>query len=327
MIKNRIRKLIENRSCNQSKAFNKYNMIGEGQYGKVYKACIKNNKSCVAVKNATENLKTEYTIAKELSHYNIPAVYGHIDCSMRHFLFSEYVDGMSLRKYMKETGGRDLKKIMRQVIVILKKIHSAIPSFRHHDLHLDNIMVTPGLKVKIMDFGLSTMEGVVNKTISPPMFKNDFGIFPMSHHMYDVHLFLNDIYQDRHTSNPIKTFIKRVLPDSYLKKESPDVSNFRLRYNRDHSSLPTFDQLLKDPLFISDYLETILKKTTTSSVTVNKKPNTPQQNRAKAAAMAFLAKQKETPGKKKQPSLRRPTLKKSAPKPLSINKNKGNSIR
>lgn len=322
MIKNRISKLVESRSCNQSDKFNVYNLIGKGQYGKVYRACVKNNGSCAAIKNSRENLKTEYTISKKLNTYNVPAVYGHTNCMSRQFLFSEYVNGMDLKQYLNTKPSlSDMKTIMYKVLTTLRKIHSNLKSFRHHDLHLGNIMISKDKKPLIMDFGLATIVSVDNPTIKhDPMFKNDFGIFPDSHQMYDAHLFLNSLFMHENTPREIKFFIQRVLGPFYVGQRTKFVKNFRLRSEVTHV-LPTYDRILEDDFFKSkkkpaNILKGILA-TKKPNVKTTKPKSVTNNNKAKQNAMAFLAKTK-SPQKQKRPATRRPILRKPSAKPLTF---------
>ena len=326
MIKNRIKKVVNERSCNMRDKFNVYNQIGKGKYGRVYKACVKNNDSCAAIKNSRENLKTEYNISKKLSTYNIPAVYGHTNCTGRQFLFSEYINGMNLNQYLDTSPSlSDVKTIMYKVLSTLRKIHSNLKSFRHHDLHLGNIMISKDKKPLIMDFGLSTISGVDNPIINytyDPMFKNDFGIFPDSHRMYDAHLFLNSLITHDNTPREIKFFIQRVLGPFYVGEKTKYVKNFRLRSGVKHS-LPTYDRILGDDFFKSRVKtpEIIRGILTTRKPTVNNnnKAKSVNNNKAKSVnnkarqnAVAFLAKNKPPAATK------RPMLRKTSAKPLTI---------
>ena len=325
MIKNRIKKVVNERSCNMRDKFNVYNQIGKGQYGKVYKACVKNNDSCAAIKNSRENLKTEYNISKKLNTYNVPAVYGHTNCTGRQFLFSEYINGMDLNQYLDTSPSlSDVKTIMYKVLSTLRKIHSNLKSFRHHDLHLGNIMISKDKKPLIMDFGLTTISGVDNPTIKgDPMFKNDFGIFPDSHQMYDAHLFLNSLFVDKNTPREIKFFIQRVLGTFYVGHETKFVKNFRLRSGVKHS-LPTYDRILGDDFFKSrkktmNILKGILASKKPTVQVVNTKPKSVNNNKARQNAVAFLAKIKsKSPKKQKTPTTKRPMLRKTSAKPLTI---------
>ena len=299
--------------------FNK--LIGQGEYGKVFKAKNKNGR-VVVIKNSDKNLQTERNIAKKLNAFNVPAVYGY-----RELLISEFIDGTTFKQYIESGQRKDVKALTHRVISNLQKIHKKLSTFRHHDLHLDNIMVLPDVKVKIMDFGLSTMRGIKNPNISG--FKQDWGVFPESHPMYDAHFFLNSLYAE----DVMKKEIESLLPGGYLGKESGRVKNFRLRSDVDHS------EALKDFTYtkILDILKPKPKAPNILKNILNKKPRSPpkikhspmNQNAAKKKAMAFLASQKKSPTKKKVP-LKKPGLTKTKPVALfkgSPKKNNGTNKR
>lgn len=298
-------------------------LIGQGEYGKVFKAKNKNGR-VVVIKNSDKNLQTERNIAKKLNSFNVPAVYGY-----RELLVSEFINGVTLREYIRG-GGKDLKDIVSRVITNLQKIHKKLSTFRHHDLHLDNIMVLPGAKVKIMDFGLSTTRGIKNPNIVD--FKKDWGVFPESHHMYDAHFFLNSLYAE----GVLKPTIESLLPMSYLTKSSEHVGNYRLRSDVDHSETLkdfTYAKILtafKPKPKVPNILKSILNKKPRSPQNLKKKKKSPvNQNAAKKAAMAFLA-SKKSPEKKTKAPLKKPGLTKSKPVPLmkgSPKKNNGTNKR
>lgn len=335
MIKNRISKLVEKNYCNKKNTFNVYNILGMGEYGKVYKACVKNNGSCAAVKESLGNLETEYTISEKLKKYNTPNVYRYIRCKSQQYLFSNYIDGLDLKKYLRTKPAiPDVKNIMKKVLTILDNIHKndELKSFRHHDLHLSNILITKDKKPLIMDFGLATIDGVNNPNIKGIMFKRDFGIFPGSHPMYDAHMFLNALYTEKSTPLSIKNFILKIFGHDYLGEETAYVKNFRLRSDVTHV-LPTYDLILEDDFFKSKKKPANILK----GILATKKPNVKTTKpksvksdaiKAKQNAMAFLAKTK-SPQKQKRPATRRPILRKPSAKPLTVRtspnkKNNGN---
>lgn len=292
-------------------------LIGQGEYGKVYRGKNKNGR-IVVIKNSDKNLRTERNIAIKLKEFNVPAVYGY-----RELLISEFINGETFRSYVESGQRKDLKALAHRVISNLNKIHKKLPSFRHHDLHLDNIMVLPGAKVKIMDFGLSTLDGIKNPTING--FNNDHGIFPTSHHMYDAHLFLNSLY----TEGVLKSVIERLLPKEYLGSSSAYITNFRLRGTVNHDEklkdftyekiLDTLKPTTKPQNVLKSILNTKTAKTKKSPPKTKKSPV--NQNAAKKAAMAVLASKE----KKTKAPLRRPTLTKTKPVGLTVGSPKKNN--
>ena len=299
-------------------------LIGQGEYGKVYRAKNKNGR-IVVIKNSEKNLQTERNIAKKLVGFNVPLVYGY-----RELLISEFINGVTLKEYIRGNQKSEIKAVAHRVISNLEKIHKKMSTFRHHDLHLDNIMVLPGAKVKIMDFGLSTMRGIKNPNIKG--FKKDYGISTDSFFMYDAHMFLNSLY----TEGVLKNVIETLLPMEYLTNNSPRVKNYRLRSDVDHGEALkdfTYKKILdalkpKTQNVIKSILNSKAKAKAKSPTKIIKKSPVSQEE-AKRKAMAFLASKKKSPEKKKAP-LKKPGLTKTKPLPLlrgSPKKNNGTNKR
>ena len=295
-------------------------LIGEGEYGKIYKAKNKNGR-IVVIKNSDKNLQTERNIAKKLEGFNVPLVYGY-----HQLLISEFINGVTFKKYIRGGQRKDLKAMAHRVISNLEKIHEKMPTFRHHDLHLDNIMVLPGAKVKILDFGLSTLRGIKNPNIKN--LKNDYGIFTESFFMYDAHLFLNSLYLE----GVLKGVIESLLPKEYLTQDSEYVKNYRLRADVDHGEVLkdfTYKKILeKLKPKTQNVLKSILNVKPKAQGPPKKKNNPVNQNEAVRKAMAFLASKKKSPEKKAP--LKKPGLTKTKPIPLtkgSPKKNNGTNKR
>jgi len=133
-------------------------------------------------------------------------------CGMKEYLFSDLVKGVALKDF-RPTSEHQLPSIITQILYTLYRINKKIPSFRHHDLHQDNVMIVKdeskdltieysgkkfnfnngGVKAVIIDFGLATVKDVDNPKVSRGGYTNS-GIEPNSNPIYDAHFFLNCIY-------------------------------------------------------------------------------------------------------------------------------------
>ena len=342
-IESHLKKLIGSKTCNPKNSFKKFNEIGSGEYGKVYKACI--NDKClnkIAVKNSSNNMSAEYLITKKLDKLGVPQVYGYEKCTNRDFLFSEFINGVTLKSFLtkRKVEPDELKSIITQVILLLKMIHEKYPSFRHNDLHLDNIMILKKrnntkkkignvefndakVEVKLMDFGLATADWVINPIVkNTPLFKTDYGIFTKSNPAYDMHLFFNSLYTSKGTTSASR-LIESLFKPEYLTKESKVVKEYRLRSNVEHD-LPTYDKVLKHSYFstpknsVKTLINKILPPAKKKSPLKKKPPSPPvNQDKAKMKAMNVLKKianAKKVP--KKAPGLKKPSLSKPPTKPL-----------
>lgn len=150
--------------------------IGEGGFGKVFKAKHKNTDQFVAIKflalephleeqkkqRYIERFKRETQLSSQLQHPHIVRLLdkGQID---DHLLFGvfEYVDGISLRQHLTQEGALnaiDATDVMLQVLDAL--IHAHSRGIIHRDIKPANIMLTKsGAKTyaKILDFGIGTL--------------------------------------------------------------------------------------------------------------------------------------------------------------------------
>lgn len=319
--------------------------LGEGQYGKVYRGCIDdgcekyiaykeirtpsltektNNLPLAGFKRALDeiNPQMEFTIAKKLEGFGVPKMYLYKTCDNKDILYTEYVKGKELREWMvTQPTLPAIKSVMAQVIYNLYRIQKKYPGFRHHDLHLGNILVRPvpvkdmkimgstisnaGFEAVIIDFGFAVFPRIKNPLINANNYKN-IGISRKSDKHYDLHFFLNSIHnlvlQPRtRTERVVKTFIENLLPPNYLVSRSNVVKNMRLRGNKTVNL--NFKEVLSKPFFTGE--KTVVSVPTTKPKTVIKiqapKPKTPvNKEAAKARAVAILkmgkAKPKKRPG-------------------------------
>jgi hypothetical protein len=99
-----------------------------------------------------------------------------------------------------------------QILVTLMTLQKKIPSFKHNDMHLGNVILdlnfkttgsikyntfyvpNIGLRALINDYGFANMSGLPNPKVVSKQYAGDFGIAPDSHKMYDAHFFLNALY-------------------------------------------------------------------------------------------------------------------------------------
>ena len=294
--------------------------LGSGEYGAVYYGCLDDKcKTKVAVKITDEpSADMEYRIAEKLKGMGVPRMYHFKSCDGRDILYFEYIDGITLQKWMKSNPSiEQYKSIIRQVISNLKKIHEKYPEFRHHDLHWNNIMITRSGKPIMIDFGLAVMKGIRNPEVNSGDFLKS-GISRNSNPMYDTHYFLNIIHNHTH-SKVIKEFVRSLFknPDMYLVTNNPHVSKMRLQLTK-HTGLPTFDEILDHP-FLSGKKGDEMKKFLNAIIKTKKnfvKPIVAQKsnvkNNKKNTGETAIDRAKriltEAKGKKKIP-MRRPVYK------------------
>lgn len=231
-----------------NKATTRLRAIGKGAHGTVFYGCIDDEcKTQVAIKETTEETaRMEFRIAEKLKGMGVPRMYHFKSCDRWDMLYFEYINGQSLQQWMKKDQKPEAyRSLISQLIRNLKRIHEKYPKFRHHDLHWNNILVLEGNKPIIIDFGLSTIEGIRNPNVTSGEYKND-GIYVGSHYMYDVHYILNIIY--RYTKfTKVRGFIRDLFPEKYLGSTNSYIISGRLRPGLKHNDLPTYDQILNHP--------------------------------------------------------------------------------
>ncbi len=290
-------------------------VIGKGTYGTVFYGCLDDEcKTQVAIKVTTEpSARMEYRIAEKLRGMGVPRMYHFKSCDRDDVLYFEYIEGEPLEKWIKRSQSpEDYRQVISQLITNLKAIHEKYPKFRHHDLHWNNILVLKGNKPIMIDFGMSTIEGIRNPNVVSGEFKNS-GIYSGSHQMYDAHYILNIIYNYT-KSVPVRHFMEDLFSRQYLLRSSPVTKDFRLRPLK-HTGLPTYVQILKHPFLQAKKKIAILRKIIPKK-TVALKPKTP----AKPATMSAIRRaravlQKEAEKKKLPP--KRPGIAKRKPSMMS----------
>jgi serine/threonine protein kinase/Flp pilus assembly protein TadD len=141
--------------------------IGAGGMGEVYLAEDMKLGRKVAIKILSEQYTTnrdrlhrfeqEASAASALNHPNILTIYevGHQDG--HHYIATEFIDGVTLRRKMAE-GPLEIRTLLDmavQAASALEEAHSA--GIVHRDIKPDNIMVRRNGYIKVLDFGLAKL--------------------------------------------------------------------------------------------------------------------------------------------------------------------------
>ncbi|XP_029415868.1 sperm motility kinase 2B-like, partial [Nannospalax galili] len=137
--------------------------IGQGKHAKVLLAHHRLTGLPVAVKLLLKRkqrcrVSTEVKIMKMVRHPNIISLIQVTESEKQAFLVMELARGQQLFEFVRQAGCLQEDKaraIFRQILSGVGYCHDN--GIVHRDLKPDNIMITEGEKVKILDFGISTL--------------------------------------------------------------------------------------------------------------------------------------------------------------------------
>ena len=126
---------------------------------------------CAYEGNDKKGLEQFYNEAKILSRFHmlegIVSVRDFFYANQTAYIVMDYIDGITLKEYVKKNGsisGEDTLKMMKPVIRSLHTIHQA--GIIHRDISPDNLLLTGGNKLVLVDFGSARVE---NRTITQSM--------------------------------------------------------------------------------------------------------------------------------------------------------------
>ncbi len=142
--------------------------IGTGGMARVYKAKDRYLQRIIAVKVLKDELReddeflkrfdTEAQAAASLTHPNIVQIYDVGRDNNRYYIVMEYVDGITLKEYIRQKGfleWREAINITVQICSALSKAHSR--NIIHRDIKPHNIIMTSEGVPKITDFGIARL--------------------------------------------------------------------------------------------------------------------------------------------------------------------------
>ena len=159
-------------------------LIGSGGMANVYKAVMLGCNGPVPAGTvvAVKVLRQEYTHDPELvrrfkneskaisllNHPNIVKVYDVSVNDQLQYIVMEYVDGMTLREYLNERGGkltsRETVHFISQILKALEHAHAN--GVVHRDIKPQTIMLLDNGQLRMMDFGIARISRAENQLLS-----------------------------------------------------------------------------------------------------------------------------------------------------------------
>lgn len=153
-------------------------LIGIGGMANVYKATDLRTQQTVSVKVLREEFmhdkdlvcrfKNESKAISILNHPNIVKVYDVSVTDSLQYIVMEFIDGITLREYLKQRGNvltwRETVHFISQILNALQHAHEN--GVVHRDVKPQNIMLLPSGDLKMMDFGIARIARAENQLVS-----------------------------------------------------------------------------------------------------------------------------------------------------------------
>ena len=143
-------------------------VIGSGGMGDVYlvhdlkvreDVALKTlNREFVSNRNAAARFEREVKLARRLHHPGIIKLYETHDWNGVLFYTMEYVEGRTLRCWLREGQRPDLATTVRMLCLVCDVLEHVHKITIHRDLSPENIMVLPDGSVRLLDFGLAKLD-------------------------------------------------------------------------------------------------------------------------------------------------------------------------
>jgi len=145
-------------------------ILGQGSFGTVYKACDHQTNRPVALKMASpepgtnpDQVKQQFIreahVLASLKHPGICAIFDYFELGSNLWLVMELIPGQDLEEWRAAQGAplteEQLQSIASASLKILSYLHSQDPPIVHRDLKPANFRITPDSRLVLVDFGIA----------------------------------------------------------------------------------------------------------------------------------------------------------------------------
>ncbi len=148
-------------------------VVGEGGFGRVYRAIHEQLNKTVAIKELTltnvaatthpdaqELFQREAKLLSQLAHPNLPRVDNYFTHNDINYLVMDFIEGQHLGDYAatypyQRIPEAEVLTLIRPVLDALHYLHTQNPPIVHRDVKPNNIIRTPEGNIYLVDFGLA----------------------------------------------------------------------------------------------------------------------------------------------------------------------------
>ena len=249
------------------------NQIGEGSFGRVYKARYKYTGSLVAIKfiNKTgqseddlESLRREIALLRKVNHPNIMRIHDVIENGTNFYIVSELARGDLFQIIDDDTvlPETTLKEIAAQLVSSLAHLHSL--KIIHRDMKPQNILISAHGSIKICDFGfaraLSQTTLVLTSIKGTPLYMAPELVQEQPYNekidIWSLGIILYELFHGRppYYTESIYKLVQMIMnnPIEWPESMSGEFKGFLMRMlEKDPANRASAEELLKDP-FIAD---------------------------------------------------------------------------
>ncbi|MCL2743505.1 MAG: serine/threonine protein kinase [Planctomycetaceae bacterium] len=143
--------------------------VGAGTFARVFRTVHRVTGSVAAVKvlrarfsdrpEVVNHFLNEAKLVSTLKHPNIVPVYGAESKGFLHYMAMEFVEGQTLREFVKIRRTIDPKTVIQIGIDVCSALDYALKTQKlpHRDLKLSNVMLSTSGQAKLVDFGLAAI--------------------------------------------------------------------------------------------------------------------------------------------------------------------------